>query len=419
MKPPVIFLAFANDRTPEGQYLRNLVTERKKILKALEPAQKAGLCEVVYEANSNLSDIKRIFQDPVYQGRIAIFHYGGHASGLELQLEEDSGKIQIVEGKSLGDFLIRKKSLKLVFLNGCSTAGQSRDLLSGGIPLVIGTASAINDSVATQLAVQFYEGIGRGLDVDEAWLDAESLLLSQHGRQNYLAFYRGIGKNANPTNFPWQLHQREGSKAILNWNLPNASNNPLFGLPEIPEYYYLKLPPAPFISLQSFQANHAGIFYGRGLEIRELYNKLQGPYPIILYYGATGVGKSSLLHAGLFPRMQDEYQIIYQRRHATEGLLGSLRAGLVREMEDELESSDLLSIWKKLEEKYQQPLIFILDQVEEAFTKPQTKTAEKISPEQEIGELLEQLAVLFDHPHKKVQGKIVLAYREEFHRMYW
>ena len=76
MKPPVIFLAFANDRTPEGQYLRNLVTERKKILKALEPAQKAGLCEVVYEANSNLSDIKRIFQDPVYQGRIAIFHYG-------------------------------------------------------------------------------------------------------------------------------------------------------------------------------------------------------------------------------------------------------------------------------------------------------------------------------------------------------
>ena len=248
------------------------------------------MCEVVNEASSNLSDIKRIFQDPEYKDRIAIFHYGGHASSLELQLEEESGKIQLVEGKSLGGFLIRKKSLKLVFLNGCSTTGQARDLLSGGIPLVIGTSTAFNDSVATQLAVYFYEGIGRGLDFDVAWLDAESLLLSYHGRQNYVAFYRNIGIDSRPTDFPWQLHQRPGSEAVLNWKLPNASNNPLFGLPDIPEYYYLKLPPAPFVSLQSFQANHAGIFYGRGLEIRELYNKQHGPFPIILYYDSTGMG---------------------------------------------------------------------------------------------------------------------------------
>jgi len=53
----------------------------------LEPAEQAGLCEVVVRKNCKAGDIFKVFQDPKYRNRIAIFHYGGHANGYQLLLE--------------------------------------------------------------------------------------------------------------------------------------------------------------------------------------------------------------------------------------------------------------------------------------------------------------------------------------------
>ena len=81
---PVIFLAFANDRDNTVGYLRNLPVETRRLREVLEPAEQAGLCEVVVRTNCTASDIFKVFQDPRYRNRIGVLHYGGHANGYQL-----------------------------------------------------------------------------------------------------------------------------------------------------------------------------------------------------------------------------------------------------------------------------------------------------------------------------------------------
>ena len=89
---PIIFLAFANDRTDGIGYLRNLPDEARRIHAALEPVHVAGLCDVVVRQNATLEDILAVFQHPAYRNRIALFHYAGHANGYQLLLESAAGK---------------------------------------------------------------------------------------------------------------------------------------------------------------------------------------------------------------------------------------------------------------------------------------------------------------------------------------
>ena len=74
MSIPVIFFAFANDKTDETRFLRSLDQEMKSIQDNLSPAIEAGLCEIVIEADTTIDEIIEIFQKPEYRDRISIFH---------------------------------------------------------------------------------------------------------------------------------------------------------------------------------------------------------------------------------------------------------------------------------------------------------------------------------------------------------
>ncbi len=172
MLKPIIFLAFANDKTDHARYLRNLPQESAGIKDALLKAKRTGLCEVVELANATVKQLLDTFQE--YGNRIAIFHYGGHADGYQLLLETLStlpvvaphngiavsgGGNSVAHGEGLVSFLAKQKGLQLIFFNGCSTEQQAQELVGAGIPAVIGTNNAIDDEVATDLAIRFYNGI--------------------------------------------------------------------------------------------------------------------------------------------------------------------------------------------------------------------------------------------------------------------
>ena len=116
---PVIFLAFANDRSGHQPYLEALKKERIEIQAKLQPAVDAGLCEVVIEPDATPEDVFRVFN--LYPNRIAIFHYAGHGSNDGLHLTtEDSILNKLANITGLAQLFGTQSELKLVFLNACS-----------------------------------------------------------------------------------------------------------------------------------------------------------------------------------------------------------------------------------------------------------------------------------------------------------
>jgi len=60
----------------------------------------------------------------------------------------------------------------------------------------------------------------------------------------------------------------------------------------------------PYRGLRSFEAEHRGVFFGRGLEVGELVEKLR-TQSVVVVAGDSGVGKSSLCRAGVVPAIVD------------------------------------------------------------------------------------------------------------------
>ena len=458
-KIPVIFLAFANDHR---DYLYKLTEEQDGIRKALKRAEKNGLCEVVYETDTDLDKIFRTFDE--YQDRIAIFHYGGHATDFSLLLKTASGERQQARSEGLMAFLAQQKGLQLVFINGCCSKQQAEALRDQGVPLVIGTAQPIDDQAATLLSSRFYESLAAGRTIDQAWKAAQAKVKAEPDAGSG---YRAIGSvEAQPDeqriSFPWDAYYRPGAALVKEWSLPKAAKNPLFDLHLPEETYYRadKLPETPFIGLQYFTEKQAAIFFGRGAQIREINDAIININPIILFHGKSGVGKSSLLYAGLIPRIQDRFTVKYVRRNQELGLLGSLDAGLsgasagsgqdadkaadqrdtdLQQLENilaniksaivraEIESlirnlrempvqpvrdlPDILKKWKALEDADGKPLLVILDQVEEKFTRPVPGAGKG---KDELLVFLETIKPLFAGSESGIRGRLVLSFRKEF-----
>ncbi len=465
---PVIFLAFANEKVDNALFLRKLSLETSGIRHALSEAERSGLCELVIRTSATVADILDVFQDPLMGNRISIFHYGGHANGFSLLLESEDGKSNMATNKEgLVPYLARQENLKLVFLNGCSSKEQANDLLKAGISAVIGTTSEINDDTATQLATRFYSSLGDGSGIDKAWADATDEVKIKVSTENTRSLFWEGKQEISADRFPWVIQYKAGSDIIKDWNLPDISGNPLYGLPAIPQIY--NLPESPFLYLNRYERRHAEIYFGRSYAIRALFasiNDATAP-PIILLYGQSGVGKSSLLEAGLQPRLEVSHEVFYLRRNAWVGLSATLYNALLKKcgfatkfnvfdhkpannssllieglqsiaekINDELkpdihqlinkiqqsETSETIpatneeqppastaEAWQYAEKKFNKPVLVILDQIEEAYTRPN----EKIQNEMNL--LFIDLKALFGNPSLAPKGKIILSFRKEYH----
>lgn len=403
--PPLIVLAFANERQNDAQYLRALSDERRAIEAALLPAVKAGLCEVKTLPNATLGEIFDLFQDERYRDRVALFHYGGHAGSFELLLEKSDRENAAAHRTGLVPFLGGQRGLEMIFLNGCSTERWALALNDAGIPIVAGTFKSIGDDAARLLATRFYAGLGQGLPICRAWDEAVAHIRADIGDQK-----RDIGVEDFPDDrFPWELFLRKGAERAVDWNLPDAAGDPLAAFPLPPEYQKITLPNEPFRFLDRYKKADAPVFFGRGHEIRDLCDRLIAPLasPVVLLSGQSGVGKSSLLEAGLLPRLEERYVVLYHRRNPLTGLLGTLFAALNNENAAVL-SEELSALWKQAEQRSGKPLICVIDQTEEAFTHPEGKGMA------ELDVFVTALAALFGNPFDRPSGKLLLGFRKEY-----
>lgn len=476
---PIVFLAFANEKIEDARYLRGLAVEQRKLKAALEPAVDAGLCELLVETNATLQTILNTFQKSTYRDRIALFHYGGHADGYQLLLETADNSNEVAHGEGLVSFLSGQKGLRLIFLNGCSTQQQAQELVRKGVPAVIGTSQSIVDDIATQLAERFYRSLGQGNALDRAWKEAQDYIHIRKGSTNTRSLYffdedEDEDSIYQPDRMPWDIYLREGSEIVKDWNLPAAGDNPLFGLPDIPDRY--QLPEKPFRYLRRYTREDARVFFGRSHFIHALYKHITDPNgsPLLLFHGQSGAGKSSLLDSGLFPRIEDSHEVIYVRRDHELGLLGTLQSALgvasrdlnlqqlqviaeefdehtqerfrqfiaqlseqeqakeapvafsAKELAHFRQAGSLLPVWKQIEARTGKPLILILDQVEEMYTRPMPRPTpdspfdsdeerSRIGQRAELAQFISALQKLRGDQDDLPQGKLVLAYRKEYH----
>lgn len=407
LNTPVIFLAFANP----GQDL-NLSREQKALEQLLKPLQRAGFFQLIIEANASLKDIFHHFTDYKTRDRIAIFHYAGHALYEQIFLQTET-----VNSEPLHQFLSRQASLQLVFLNACTTQAQAQYLNQQGVPHVIGTSTFIGDQMAIDFAREFYRNLTELFSIKESFENTKNLMEGK-GICTGETFTRH-SKKLYPTTpkekeIPWELHTNDEDLAA-SWTLETAVKDPFFALPVLPKHQF-KLPRPPFVSLRHYSREYAAVFFGRGNAIRDVYKKLTSSLhnsPLILLYGQSGAGKSSMLDAGLRPRLEVEYEVLYLRRAHQLGLLGTLSQEFTGKQKA-LSSAEVLHQWKMLQIKAQKPVIVILDQLEEAFTKPYKPAGSETAwtASKELHQLFDALQQLFDQPD--FTGKVILSFRKEY-----
>jgi len=155
-----------------------------------------------------------------------------------------------------------------------------------------------------------------------------------------------------------------GESEQINRGLPSADG-------ELREEVTLSLPERPYKFLDYFEAADQAIFFGRDEEAGILQNQIMA-HKLTILFGQSGVGKTSLINAGIIPRLEEEgYTSLYLRvlREPAASIASSLSQDATSPISNlQSPTPDLCSF---LEETLPSELrlVIFLDQFEEFFVR--------------------------------------------------
>ena len=210
---PVVLLTFANQQ--DDAYLEYLKRESSRLDYTLSTLHDKGAIEVYREESATTESVVGLIER--FDERIAVFHYGGHADGATLRLEDRDGN-----ATGLAEMLGRLPNLQLVFINGCASKGQVEQLLKEGVKAVIATAVAIDDEKAVVFAESFYRSLSNGHALRSAFERAVSNMKFVYGGDFDANIVRTgeADVQGDAERMPWGLYINEGADAVLQWELP-------------------------------------------------------------------------------------------------------------------------------------------------------------------------------------------------------
>ena len=127
---------------------------------------------------------------------------------------------------------------------------------------------------------------------------------------------------------------------------------------------------SPFKFLDSYSKDDRDIFFGRDREIEELYQQIFES-KLLLVYGASGTGKSSLIHCGLANKFRETDWLPLLVRRGND-LMSSMAAtikssSLTKQSDEIVNEVQFKKAVRSLYLDYYKPLFFIFDQFEELF----------------------------------------------------
>jgi hypothetical protein len=431
--PPVLFVAFANPDNPAGDAglaRLQLGQEAQNIYAALEPGEERGGWRFLNGAATKRADLI----DSFTTNRIVLFHYGGHSNSQGLWLPAESPEKRLVDGKTLDGFLASQHSLQLAFFNSCENHAWAQKL-SASVPYVVATVTPVQDEAAVTFSNAFY----RALSQEQNTVENAFEIASNAVKLAYQGLFSGStpqnGAPAAPTRstdelmddapprsnvFPWVLYKNPSAQP---WRLTDSAADPLVGMPSLPQRYLENLPDCPYVTIKGHTRDSAALFFGRNDEIRILYDwalSIHPTQPIRLFYGQSGTGKSSLLNAGLLPRLGEDIPVVYRRRNLD--LIDDLHSSIAEVLKVTPPANPDTAWWNSLVQQWlarTDPSLVILDQLEEAithFVKPQNgdETARYKTPLDEIGAFIARVKEIFASLTTGSPARLLLSFRKEY-----
>ena len=165
----------------------------------------------------------------------------------------------------------------------------------------------------------------------------------------------------------------------------------------------IQMETSPFKFLDAYQKDDREIFFGRDLEVEALY-QMTFQTNLILVYGMSGTGKTSIIQCGLANRFDssDWFEIFIRRQE-------NINKALVRELKhkDTYDSFqpdyDIKAMVKSLYLDHLRPIYLIFDQFEELFI---------IGKEAEQKAFFDKIKPLVEQPD--LPCKIIIVMREEY-----
>ena len=158
---------------------------------------------------------------------------------------------------------------------------------------------------------------------------------------------------------------------------------------------------SPFKFLDAYTLEDREIFFGRDQEITELYRKVFES-KLLLVYGISGTGKSSLINCGLASRFDESDWLPVNVRRGSN-IIDSLNEAINKQAISPLKKN--LTVSEKLQSIYLdhfKPVYLIFDQFEELF----------IFGNQEERSIF--IKLIKDISDSKIQCRIIFILREEF-----
>lgn len=151
----ILFLT-ANPINPESEALR-IGAEMRAIKDEIKRSSGRDLFELIFEPAVQIPTITRAMREY----RPQIVHFSGHGYGEGIAVEGVNGEIVYFPTEGLDMLFGISDHVECVLLNACYSSEQAKVISAYDI-YVVGMSDEINDNVAKQFAVGFYQGLGGG-----------------------------------------------------------------------------------------------------------------------------------------------------------------------------------------------------------------------------------------------------------------
>ena len=309
-----VILLLGAQRESTKQRLTAVQKELTGLRAIFEPYEKKHhtLFRLEYDPDLTQAELKDHLDQ--LAGKLSILHFAGHSDGETLQTDD----LQVYAERIADIIKVWTSPPDLIFLNGCHNEGQVDAFHSAGVPVVIATSQKVNDATAADFACEFYKSL---VGSDEVSLQAAFIAAKQKmqlsssdgvfsahilselkdeqelDEGNRAPNLATVHKPVEQVALPWLLYAQITEQEYWTLGKLLTQERPVLGDD--------RQPVNPYKGLASFTEKDKNFFFGRESLVNDLTKNIKES-PLVTLLGASGSGKSSLINAGVIPKLTQE-----------------------------------------------------------------------------------------------------------------